>query len=170
VKWRFCNNYLGSVVTLDTLKREGTVMEQANSNKRAVGRVMFRTVGLCALLLFLLWNPLILRPRFWNASVVVRSFSIDTALLAIGIGLIRLRRWAALLASVLGACVAIDFAITGGGLGVPLTLSFLTPLPLTVVFWRDLVWGNRRRDLLLALASLILSALFHYAAFVSHHA
>ena len=51
-------------------------------------------------------------------------------------------------------------ASTGGGLGVALTLSLLTPLPLTVVFWRDLVWGDKRSDLLLALASVIVSALF----------
>jgi hypothetical protein len=145
-------------------------MEQVSSNKRAVARVVFRTVGLCAVLLFLLWNPLVLRPRFWTATVVVRSLSIDAALLLIGVGLIRLRRWAALLASVLAVYVAIDFASTGGGLGVALTLSLLTPLPLTVVFWRDLVWGDKRSDLLLALASVIVSALFHYAAFVIHHA
>ncbi len=88
----------------------------------------------------------------------------------IAVGLIRLRRWAALLASVLAAYVAIDFATTGGGLGMPLTLSLLTPLSLTLVFWRDLVWGDKRPDLLLVLASLMVSALFHYAAFVIQHA
>jgi hypothetical protein len=145
-------------------------MEQVSSNKRAVARVVFRTVGLCAVLLFLLWNPLVLRPRFWNATVVVRSLSIDAALLLIGIGLIRLRRWAALLASVLAVYVAIDFKIAGGSLGVPSTLGLLIPLLLTVVFWRDLAWGDKRRDLLLTLASLIVSGFFHYAAFVIHHA
>jgi len=145
-------------------------MEQVSSNKRAVARVVFRTVGLCAVLLFLLWNPLVLRPRVWSATVVVRSLSIDAALLLIGVGLIRLRRWAALLASVLAVYVAIDFASTGGGLGVALTLSLLTSLPLTVVFWRDLVWGDKRSDLLLAFGSVTVSALFHYAAFVIHHA
>jgi hypothetical protein len=141
-------------------------MEQVNSNKRAVARVMFTTAGLCSILLFLLWNPLVLRPRFWNATVVVRSLSIDAALLLIGVGLIRLRRWAALLASVLAVYIAVDFA---SGLGVPLTLSLLAPVPLTVVFWRGLVWGEKRRDLLLALVSLIVSGLFHYASFVVHH-
>jgi hypothetical protein len=145
-------------------------MEQVSSNKRAVSRVVFRTVGLCAVLLFLLWNPLVLRPRLWSATVVVRSLSIDTALLLIGVGLIRRRRWAALLASVLAVYVAIDFASTGGGLGVALTLSLLTPLPLTVVFWRNLVWGDKWSNLLLALASVVVSVLFHYAAFVIHHA
>jgi len=130
------------LLTLDTLKREGKPMERANSKKRALGHVLFRTVGLCAVLLFLLWNPLVLRPRFWSATVVVRSLSIDAALLLIGVGLIRLRRWAALLASVLAVYVAIDSASTGGGLGVPLTLCLLTPLPLTVVFWPRLGVGR----------------------------
>lgn len=145
-------------------------MEQVSLNKRAIARVVFRTVGLCVVLLFLLCNPLVLRPRFWSAPVVVRSLSIDAALLLIGVGLIRLRRWAALLASALAVYVAIDFASTGGGLGVALTLSLLTPLPLTVVFWRDLGWGDKRSNLLLVLASVMVSALFHYAAFVIHHA
>jgi hypothetical protein len=141
-------------------------MGHVNTNKRTVARVMFTTAGLCTILLFLLWNPLVLRPRIWGATVVIRSLSIDAALLIIGIGLIRLRRWAALLASVLAVYAAIDFKGTGGGLGVPLTLGLLIPLLLTVVFWRDLEWGDRRGDLLLTLASLIVSGLFLYAAFV----
>jgi hypothetical protein len=145
-------------------------MEQVSLNKRAIACVVFRTLGLCAVLLFLLWNPLVLRPRFWSAPVVVRSLSIDAALLLIGVGLIRLRRWAALLASALAVYVAIDFASTGGGLGVALTLSLLTPLPLTVVFWRDLGWGDNRSNLLWVLASVMVSLLLHYAAFVIHHA
>src|SRR6266851_1284242 len=145
------------------------LMEQVSSDKRTVARVMFTTAGLCSILLLLLWNPLVLRPRFWSATVVVRSLSIDAALLLIGVGLIRLRRWAALLASVLAVYVAIDFKGTGEGLGVALTLGLLTPLLLTVVFWRDMVWGDKWRDLLLTLASLMLSGLLHYAAFVIHH-
>ena len=90
-------------------------------------------------------------------------------LLVIGVGLIRLRRWAALLASVLAVYVAIDSATTGGGLGVVLTLGLLTPLLLTVVFWRDLIWGDKWRDLLLGVASLAVSGLLHYAAFVIRH-
>src|ERR1700674_4615551 len=98
-------------------------MEWANPNRRVVGRVIFGTVCLSAILLFLLWNPLVLRPRFWNATVVVRSLFIDVALLLIGVGLILLRRWAALLASVLAVYVAIDFTSAGGGLGIALTLG-----------------------------------------------
>jgi hypothetical protein len=141
-------------------------MEQVSSDKPIV---MFTTAGLCAILLFLLWNPLVLRPRLWSATVVGRSLLIDATLLLIGVGLCRLRRWAALLASVLAVYVAIDFATTGGGLVVALTLGLLTPLLLTVVFWRDLVWGDKWRDLLLGVASLVMSGLLHFAAFLIHH-
>jgi hypothetical protein len=89
-------------------------MRQANPTKRLVGHIVFGNVGGCAILLFLLWNPLVLRPRFWNAWVIVRSFSIDAALLLIGVGLIHLRRWAALSAAALAASVVIEFAATGG--------------------------------------------------------
>lgn len=140
--------------------------EQVSSAKSAVARVMFTTVGLSAILLFLLWNPLVLRPRFWSATVVVRSLSLDATLLLIGIGLISLRRWAALLASVLAVYVAIDFDGIGRGLGVPLALGILIPLFLTVIFWRTLVWGDKRRDLLLTFSSVIVSGLLHCAAFV----
>ena len=140
-------------------------MEQVSSNKCTVARVMFTTAGLGAILLFLLWNPLVLRPRFWSARVVVRSLLLDAALLLIGVGLIRLRRWAALMASALAVYVAIDFEIRGGELGLAWTLGLLIPLLLTLVFWRESAWGDKRRDLLLALASLIVSGLFHCAAF-----
>jgi hypothetical protein len=144
-------------------------MKQVISDKRTVARVLFTTAGLCAISLFLLWNPLVLRPRFWSATIVIRSLSIDAMLLLIGVGLIRLRRWAALLASALAVCVAVDFATTREGLGVALTLGLLTPLLLTVVFWRDLVWGDKWRDLLLGVASLAVSGLLHYSAFVIRH-
>jgi hypothetical protein len=134
--------------------------------RRTVARVIFTTAGLCAALLFLLGNPLVLRPRIWSATFVVRSLSIDAVLLLIGIGLILLRRWPTLLASLLAIYVAIDFKSTGSGLGVPLILGLLIPLILTGGFWRDLVWGDKRRDLLWTVGSLILTELFHYAAFV----
>ena len=54
-----------------------------------------------ALLLFTLANPLVLRPRFWSAHVVARSFAIDAMLLIVALGLLSLRRWAALLASLI---------------------------------------------------------------------
>ncbi len=37
---------------------------------------------------------------------------------------------------------------------------------LTSVFLRDLVWGDKQRDLLLTFVSVTVSALIHYAAFV----
>lgn len=145
-------------------------IEQVNANKHIFSHVTFTTAGLCAILLFLLWNPLVLRPRLWSATVVVRSRLIDAALRLIGVGLIRLRRWAALLASAVAIYVATDFASSESGLGVALTLILLTPLLLTVVFWRDLVWGDKRHDLLLAIACLVVSGLFHCSAYLIHHA
>jgi hypothetical protein len=163
VELRCFNNRSGSLP--DTLKLD-LLMEQVSLNKRTVARVIFTTAGFCAILLFLLWNPFVLRPRIWSATVVVRSLSIDAVLLLIGIGLISLGRWAALLASLLAIYVAIDFKSTEGGFGVPLVLGLLIPAILTVVFWRDLVWGDKRRDLLWTIAILIVTAAFHYAAFV----
>jgi hypothetical protein len=141
-------------------------------NPRTHSNVVFRILGFCAVLLFLLCNPLVLRPRFWSASIVLWSVTLDAALLVVGIGLVFLRRWAALLASVLGAYVAMHFAIAskGTGFGAPLILVLLMPLliclPLTVVFWKNLVPGDRRRDPLFVLAGLIIIALLHYLAFV----
>jgi hypothetical protein len=89
----------------------------------------------------------------------------DAALLVMGVGLIQLRRWAALLASVVAAYITVDFATRGGGLGVPLTLGLLTSLPLTVICWGELVWGDKGRDRLVMLASLLVSTLIHYVAF-----
>src|ERR1700733_3322811 len=104
------------------------LMEHVSSNKRTAARILFISAGFFTILLFLLWNPLVLRPRSWSAAVVVRSLSIDALLLLIGVGLIRLRRWAALLASVLAVYVAVDLVTTRGGLGVVLALGLLMPL------------------------------------------
>jgi hypothetical protein len=56
-------------------------MEQVNVDKRTVARVLFTTAGLCVILLLLLWNPFVLRPRFCSATVVLRSLSLDAMLL-----------------------------------------------------------------------------------------
>ena len=113
-------------------------MEQVALDRRAVARVIITTCGSFSILLFLFWNPLVLRPRFWNAKVVIWTFALDAALLLIGVGLILLRRWAALLASATAVCLASNFVSREGGISGA-TLGLLTPLLLTVVFWRDLV-------------------------------
>jgi hypothetical protein len=146
-------------------------MEPANTQP-VLSNVVFRILGICAVLLFLLCNPLVLPPRFWSGRVIVWSVTFDTTLLVVGIGLMFLRRWAALLASVLGVIVAINFAIAskGSGFSVPLILILLAPLliavPLAAVFWKNLVPGNRRRDPLFIFVALILIALLHCLAFV----
>jgi hypothetical protein len=128
---------------------------------RDVGEIIFRIVGSAALLLFLLWNPIVLPPRVWNASVIARGMTLDATLIVIGVGLFRSRRWAALLC----AAVAVDFAIglarTPDVSGVGLTAILLTPLRLTFIFWRNLVWGDNRRDPLFAFAGVMVSAIVH---------
>ena len=62
-----------------TLNRRYTEMQQLNDDNDFSGKVIFRLLGVCTLVLFLFWNPVMLRPRSWNASVVVRSMVIDTA-------------------------------------------------------------------------------------------
>ena len=100
----------------------------------------------------------------------MRTLLLDEAVVLVGVGLILLRRWAALLASVMAVYLAIYSARGGGGVGAVLTLSLLTPLLLTLLFWRDLVWGARWGDLLLILATLILNGMIVYAAFLIRHA
>ena len=144
-------------------------MERATPHGDAFGKVIFRAVGLCTLFFFLFANPLVLRPRFWTASVIARSMAIDATLLVVGAGLVGLRRWAAVLSSGIGLYLAIELGIAGAGAGLLLSLTLLAPLPLTFIFWRALLWGDKRRDLLLAVGGLAVSALVHYAAFLRRH-
>jgi hypothetical protein len=140
-------------------------MQQLNEHKDFSGKVIFRLFGVCTLVLFLFWNPVVLRPRSWNTSVVARSMALDTALLIAGIGFILLRRWAALLSIALAGYLAFSLASIGGAL-VAWSLVFLVLLVLAVVFWRTLVWGNKLRDSLFALAGVVTSAIIHYIAFL----
>jgi len=97
--------------------------------------------------------------------------AIDVALLVVGIGLILLRRWAALLSSALAGYAAFYSILSSADeVEAGLSLSFLIVLILTVLFWRTLVWGNKVRDPLLFLAATVISALIHYAAFAIRHA
>jgi hypothetical protein len=125
--------------------------------------------GACAILLFFFANPLVLRPRFWNLSVVANLWVMDAILLVGGFGLIYRRKWAALLSSAAAVYVAfsgirnfthIDTADT------TLLLIFLLPVLLVVAFWRTLAWGNRRHDPLFVLAGVVASGLLVCLAFV----
>ncbi len=140
-------------------------MKRFSDSRDACGKAAFRLIGTCALMMFLFANPLVLRPRFWNASVVARSLTIDATLLLVGMGLICLRKWAALLSSALASYTVFLFS-TGQSTNIEWGLPFLLPLVLTIVFWRSLVWGDRRRDPLVVLAAVMTSALIHFVAFV----
>jgi hypothetical protein len=134
------------------------------------GRVAFRVASAFPLLLLLLNNLLVVRPmlrprdRDWNTSMVAYSLALDGALLAVGLGFIALRRWAALLASAASVYVAFTLLPWSKGTLPVLIFILITPL-LTVVFWRTLVWGIGRRDSLLALAVVLTDALIHCVAF-----
>ncbi len=58
-----------------------------------VGKIAFMLEGSCSILLFFFANPLVLRPRFWNLSVVANLWVMDAILLVGGFGLIYRRKW-----------------------------------------------------------------------------
>lgn len=122
------------------------------------GKAASKLIGTCCLFLLLFRNPLVLRPRFWNVSAFVGFLVIDTALLVCGLGLLYLRKWAALLLVGLAGYFAITLARSGEVVG-----SVISALPvlLTVAFWHNLVWG-RVRDLFFSVAGVMAIALIEY--------
>jgi hypothetical protein len=139
-------------------------MEQAISYRDACGRLVFRAIGGLALLLVLFWNPIVLRPRFWNATVIARGVATEVTLIVVGIGLVCSRKWSAI-----GLTVVAAFLLAEGGLAAVGVCIFLTSLILTIVFWPALVPG-KRRDLLYVFAAVLTSALVEYVAFVFRRA
>ena len=129
-------------------------------NRSTCGRLVFRIIGGFALLLALFGNPIVLRPRFWNATVVAREIALEVTLIVVGIGLVAIRQWAAV-----GLSAATAFFVAEGGLGLFGICMFLTSLILTVAFWPALVCG-KRRDLLYVLAAVLISVLTEYVAFI----
>jgi hypothetical protein len=83
-------------------------MEQTISFRDTLGRMVFRIMGGLALLLALLWNPMVLRPRFWNATVVAREVAVEVTLIVVGIGLVCVRKWAAIGVSVVAALLLVE--------------------------------------------------------------
>lgn len=147
-------------------------MGQLDYDKKFYAKVIFRVVGGCPLLLFLFWNPLVLPPRFWNASVAARSMAIDTTLIVVGVGLIALRRWAGLLSLALAGCIGFAFLVSSTEVehvwtSLMLLTSALILAALIVVFWQTLAWGNLILDPLFALGAVVVSALIHYTAFIA---
>src|SRR5437868_551599 len=130
-----------------------------------LGKAASRLIGTCCLLLLLFWNPLVLRPRFWNVRVFVSFSIIDAALLVCGVGLLFLRKSAALLCSGLAGYVGFTLAPKGEG---PWIIIAALPLFFTVAFWRNLVWGNGGRDTLFSLIALLAIALVNSVAFLTY--
>jgi hypothetical protein len=140
-------------------------MELFKAYRDDLSRVAFAVLGVCTLLTFLAWNLVVFHPRFWNASFVARSMVIEAGLLAVGVGLILKRKWAALLCSALGCYLAIDLARSSAiAAEASAGLFFLIPLIVSILFWRTLVWGHRLLDPLLLIAAMAISALIHYYA------
>lgn len=134
-------------------------------------RTIFRIMGSCLLLWFLFWNPFVLRPRFWTMEVTLRSITLDTTLIGCGIGLILLRKWAALINSALLAYIGVT--LISSRPTVPqmcVGLALLASLTLTVRSWRRLTWGYISHDPLLILASAFVSAAIYYLAFTMRSA
>ena len=124
------------------------------------GKAAFKLIGTCGLIFLVLWNPLVLRPRFWNLSVFCRFLFIDAALLVCSAGLLCLRKWAALLFLALSGYLALVFS-TGG---VAAIVIFVMSLIICVAFWRDLVWGKAGRDSLLVVGGVVAAGAGHARA------
>jgi hypothetical protein len=130
---------------------------------RAVpGKAVFRLIGTFGLVFLLFWNPLVLRPRFWNLSVFFRYLIVDAALLVGALGLLHLRKWAALLFLALSGYLA--FVFSRGGHFAAIVI-FVLPLIISVAFWRNLVWGKAGRDSLLLVGGVIAAGVVDYLAF-----
>jgi hypothetical protein len=137
-------------------------LEQAISY-RTSGKVAFKAFGLLLLLLFLAFNPIVLHQRFWDVSRVLRSVLVGTAELAIGIGLILLRRWAAVAVSLLAIYAAITIP---SEYNAALRLVVLSPAILTVTFWGSLDQSFTRRDLVWIAVAIAISGVVEYVAFL----
>lgn len=136
-------------------------MAHADESRDFAGKLIFRTIGATFLTLSLVANPLVLRPRFWNMEVAARSIAIDATLIAVGAGLILLRRWAAIVALVVVGYLAVAF---GGSVGAVMALLFLILLFSAVLCWRSMQWGNWARDPLVWLAAALIGFLMYGAA------
>ena len=150
-----------------TVVQVHTMMESP-SNYHDLGKILSRLAGVAALVLLLLWNPLVLRPRHWTVATVAFSVSVDAALIIAGVGLVCLKRWGGLALSALTLALLARTSVQSPGL--PWSLALLLPILFTAFFWRVLRWGNARRDVVFVLGGIVASGLLNYIAYVSHHA
>ncbi len=145
-------------------------MEQVATSPVTPGRLAFQCMGGFVLFLSLVFNPLVLRPRMWSVAVMGKEFATEATLILVGLGLLSVRRWAALALSVLAGCVGgnalYEYARYRPEFIVSAIVWFvvlLIPAVVTAIFWRSLVRG-KRRDLLYLLIAVGLSALIVCAA------
>jgi hypothetical protein len=126
------------------------------------GRVAFKVLGGLALWLSMFWNSLVLPPRSWNASVALRSFANESILILVGLGLLFLRRWAAITLS----AVSVLLLAEGGSAWIAWIWILFTPSILTVAFWPSLRRADKRCDLSYVFAAVMISVITEYVAFV----
>lgn len=136
-------------------------MAYANESREFAGKLIIRTIGAIVLAVCLVANPLVLRPRTWTTAGLARSAAVDTTLIAMGVGLMLLRRWAAILMASVAGYLAVGF---GGSVALFMALLFLILLASTVLFWRTMQWGRWSLDPLLILAGALISAIMYGTA------
>ena len=143
-------------------------MKQITGFRAISARIACTTIGMGALVQAVFWNPLVLRPRFWNASVVTREIGIETALISVGLGLLSLRKWSALVTSAIAFWLAITYfrnSPPDAKLGFTLVLT-MVPIAMAVG-WPAFVWGNKRRDLLYVVVAALTSVVTVGIAFLT---
>jgi hypothetical protein len=109
------------------------------------------------------FNPIVLHHRFWDITRIFRSVLIHSAQLAIGIGLIASRKWAAVAVSLVAIYVA---AAIPSEYSVALRLWVLIPALLTLAFWGSLDRASARRETLWIALAISVSGLVEYVAFL----
>ena len=131
-----------------------------------MNEIIFKTMGGLVLLLaggLLCMGVLVLvirSPRFallGSTAFFIRLIAVVVTLAVVGFGLLRLRKWAALLFSILTLCLAVlgvEAAIhpvasrpgDANWLGFVYAALFITPTILTVRCWRILSWHKRQGE------------------------
>lgn len=151
---------------LTTVVLGSTIME-SSSSYRNVGEALSRFAGVGALILLLLWNPLVLHPRYWTATTVSLSVLLDAALIIAGAGLLCLRKLGGLALSAVSLLLLTRTAVQI--VAFPWSLTLLLPIFFTAFLWRLLRWDSGGRAAFFILGSMVASGLLNYIAFLMGH-
>jgi predicted Abi (CAAX) family protease len=112
----------------------------------------------------------------WSVEVIARSIAIDTALILVGCGLLLVRRWAALMLSIMAAALGFSSFYTYAKYRSEFMVSatvglvvLLVPAVLTAIFWRSLVRG-KWHDMFYVFMAVAVSTVTDYAAYANRPA